>query len=114
MSLKNKKFLTTEQIINLLKMNKDVLEKYKVKRIGLFGSYVIGEQKKKSDIDLVVEFDLSAFGKDFEGLFDVFMDLSSYLEDLLGKKVDILTPASIESIRIKEVAEGIKRSVIYA
>jgi predicted nucleotidyltransferase len=114
MSLKNKKFLTTEQIINLLKTNKDVLEKYKVKRIGLFGSYVKGEQKKKSDIDLVVEFDLPAFGKDFEGLFDVFMDLSSYLEDLLGKKVDILTPASIESIRIKEVAEEIKRSVIYA
>jgi len=114
MSLKNKKFLTTEQIINLLKTNKDVLEKYKVKRIGLFGSYVKGEQKKKSDIDLVVEFDLPAFGKDFEGLFDVFMDLSSYLEDLFGKKVDILTPASIESIRIKEVAEEIKRSVIYA
>jgi hypothetical protein len=114
MSLKNKKFLTTEQIINLLKTNKDVLEKYKVKRIGLFGSYVKGEQKKKSDIDLVVEFDLPAFGKDFEGLFDVFMDLSSYLEDLFGKKVDILTPASIESIKIKEVAEEIKRNVIYA
>ena len=114
MRLKNKKFLTTKQIINLLKTNKDVLEKYKVKRIGLFGSYVRGEQKKKSDIDLVVEFDLSAFGKDFEGLFDVFMVLSSYLEDLLGKKVDNLTPASIESIRVKEVDEGIKRSVIYA
>jgi len=40
MSLKNKKILTTEKIINLLKTNKDVLEKYKVKRIGLFGSYV--------------------------------------------------------------------------
>jgi hypothetical protein len=114
MSLKNKKILTTEEIINLLKTNKDVLEKYKVKRIGLFGSYVRGEQKKKSDIDLVVEFDLPAFGKDFEGLFDIFMDLSFYLEDLLGKKVDILTPISIESIRIKEVAEAIKRSVIYA
>jgi predicted nucleotidyltransferase len=114
MRLKAKKILTTEQIINLLKTNKDALEKYKVKRIGLFGSYVRGEQKKKSDIELVVEFDLSAFGKDFEGLFDVFMDLSSYLEDLLGKKVDILTPASIESMRVKEVAEEIKRSVIYA
>ncbi len=114
MSLKSKKILAVEEIINLLKANKDVLEKYKVKRIGLFGSYVRGEQKKKSDIDLVVEFDLSAFGKDFEGLFDVFMDLSSYLEDLFGKKVDILTPASIESIRVKEVAEEIKRSLIYA
>jgi len=114
MSLKNKKILTNEEIINLLKTNKDVLGKYKVKRIGLFGSYVRREQKKESDIDLVVEFDLSAFGKDFEGLFDVFMDLSSYLEDLFGKKVDILTPVSIESIRVKEVAEDIKRSLIYA
>lgn len=114
MDSKNRKFLTAEEIVDLLKTNKEALEKYKVKKIGLFGSYVRGEQKKKSDIDLVVEFDLSAFGNNFEGLFDVFMDLSSYLEDLFGKKVDILTPVSIESIRIKEVAEEIKKSVIYA
>lgn len=114
MGSKNRKILAAGEIVDLLKTNKEALEKYKVKRIGLFGSYVRGEQKKESDIDLVVEFDLSAFGKDFEGLFDVFMNLSSYLEDLFGRKVDILTPVSIESIRIKEVAEDIKRSLIYA
>ena len=114
MKVKNKKSFKAEEIINLLKGHLDILGKYKVKRIGLFGSYVRGEQKEKSDIDLVVEFDLSAFGQNFEGLFDVFIGLSSYLEELFGKKVDILTPVSIESIRIKEVAEEIKRSVIYA
>ena len=114
MKIKNKKSFKAEEIIDLLKEHRDILRKYKVKRIGLFGSYVRGEQKKRSDVDLVVEFDLSAFGHNFEGLFDVFIDLSSYLEELFGKKVDILTPVSIESIRIKEVAEEIKRSVIYA
>lgn len=114
MGSKNRKVMAADEIVDLLKTNKKALEKYKVKRIGLFGSYVRGEQKKESDIDLVVEFDLSAFGNNFEGLFDVFMDLSSYLEDLFRKKVDILTPVSIESIRIKEVAEDIKRSLIYA
>ena len=89
MSLKPKTNLAAEEIINLLRTNKNVLEKYKIKRIGLFGSYVRGEQKKKSDIDLVVEFDLPAFGKDFEGLFDIFMDLSSYLF-YFGVKWDIV------------------------
>jgi len=34
----------------------ELRQKYKVKRIGVFGSFVRGEQKKKSDIDLLVEF----------------------------------------------------------
>ncbi len=41
------------------------------------------------------------------------MRLSSFLETLFGRKVDILAPISIESIRIKEVAEKIKRDLIY-
>jgi hypothetical protein len=45
--------------------------------------------------------------------FDNFMNLASYLEDLFGRKVEILTPVGIESIRIKEIKEEIKRSVIY-
>lgn len=107
------KGLTKDEIIELLSEKRDVLKKYGVKRIGLFGSCVRNEQKRKSDIDLVVEFDLSLFGKDFKGLFDAFMGLSDYLEDLFKKKVDILTPISIETIRIKEVAEEIKKSIVY-
>ena len=108
-----KGILTKEEILEKLNANKDVLENYGVKRIGLFGSYARGEQKKDSDIDLLVEFDLTIFGKDFKGLFDAFTEMSFYMEKLFARKIDILTPDSISTIRIKEVAEDIERSVIY-
>ena len=60
-----------------------------------------------------MEFDPSHFGKDFKGLLDAYMYLSFFLKKLLGRKVDILTPVSIETIRIKDVAEEIKRSLVY-
>jgi len=109
-----KRDLTGKEILDILREHQDTLKKYKVKNIGLFGSYTKGEQKSKSDIDLLVEFDMTSFDENFRGLFDNFMDLSSYLEKLFGKKVDILTPVSVDTIRIKEVSEEIKRSVIYA
>lgn len=92
---------------------KEIKSKYMVKSIAIFGSYVRGEQNKNSDIDFVIEFDSSAFGKDFTGLYDNFRDLSIYLENLLGKKVDILTPISVTTIRIKEVAESITNNLLY-
>jgi predicted nucleotidyltransferase len=48
---------TLEEIKKILKQHKrELKEKYGVKEIGIFGSYVRGEQKKKSDIDILVEF----------------------------------------------------------
>ncbi|MDO9538371.1 MAG: nucleotidyltransferase family protein [Thermoplasmata archaeon] len=79
--------------------------RFGVKRMGLFGSCARGEQTATSDVDMVVEFETSSF--------DNFMDLTFYLEELFGRKVDILTPAGIKSIRFKEVAENITRSVVY-
>jgi hypothetical protein len=70
-----------------LKKHKDLLKKYKVKRIGLFGSYVRGEQKKRSDIDFLVEFE--------EPNFDNFMDLAFSLEDLFRKKVELITNGNL-------------------
>jgi uncharacterized protein len=99
------KELTDKEIMRILKEHKDILREYEVERIGLFGSYVSGEQGENSDIDFLVEFK--------KPNFDNFMNLASYLEDLFGRKVEILTPVGIESIRIKEIKEKIKRSVIY-
>ena len=104
--MKMKKTLTRRQIFSLLQKNQDTLQKYAVKRIGLFGSYAIGNQTPKSDIDFIVEFE--------KPTFDNFMGLCFYLEKLFRKKVDVLTAEGVESIRIKEVAENIKKSVIYA
>lgn len=98
--------LTGKEILKQLRMNRDVLKKYKVKKIGLFGSFAKGKQKKDSDIDLLVEFT--------EPEFNNFMHLYAYLEDLFGRKVEILTPDGVRSIRIKTIAREIKKSVVYA
>jgi predicted nucleotidyltransferase len=85
--IKNKKELTDKKIMGLLKKHDDILKKYKVKRIGLFGSYVRGEQKKHSDIDFLVEL--------VEPNFDNFMDLAFSLENLFNKKVELITNGNL-------------------
>lgn len=83
--------MTKEEIKRILRNNKEILKKFRVKSIALFGSYVRNEQKEDSDIDFIVEFDLTAFDNNFTGYFDNYMDLSFALEKLFGRKVDLLT-----------------------
>ena len=103
---KQKKALTKEEILDAIRKHRDILLKYKVREIGLFGSFVRGEQDDRSDIDFIADFE--------EPSVDNFMGLSSFLENLFGKKVEILTPAGVDSIRINHVKEEIKRSIVYA
>ena len=77
-------------------------EKYKVKEIGIFGSYVRGEQKKGSDIDILVEF------KEPIGLFK-FMDLEEYLKKLLGIKVDLISRKALKP----RIGERILKEVVF-
>ena len=71
-------------VIEVLRRHeREIKERYGVRRIGVFGSYVRGDQKKESDIDILVEFE--------EPTFDNFMNLSLYLERLFGRKVDLVT-----------------------
>jgi uncharacterized protein len=67
----------------------ELREKFKVKNIGVFGSYVRSEQKGSSDVDVLVEFD------DPIGLFE-FMKLENYLSDLLGVKVDLVSKKALK------------------
>jgi hypothetical protein len=79
-----------------------VLEKkYNVKRLGVFGSYVHDSQTDSSDIDILVEFD-KPIGWEI-------VDLQLYLEEILGKNVDLVT---IRSLR-PELREIILRDVVY-
>jgi len=103
---KQSKALTRDKILDAIRKNRDILLKYKVREIGLFGSFVRGGQEVRSDIDLVVNFE--------EPSIENFMGLSSFLENLLGKKVEILTPAGVDSIRINHIKEEIKKSIVYA
>ncbi|MDO9514008.1 MAG: nucleotidyltransferase domain-containing protein [Elusimicrobiota bacterium] len=101
-----KKNLTQKKVIRELKENREVLKKYTVKKIGLFGSFVQNRQKVSSDIDFVVEFNKPSF--------DNLIGLIDYLEKLFGRKVDVLTSEGVKNIRVKKVAEDIKRNLIYA
>lgn len=62
---------------------------YGVKRLGIFGSFARNEVKETSDIDFLIEFYPEKKN------FDNFMDLAFYLENLLGRKVEIVTPQSL-------------------
>jgi len=66
-----------------------LLKKYKVKSIFIFGSYARGDQNKKSDIDILVEFSEPV------GFFN-FLDLEEYLAGLLGRKVDMVTKKALK------------------
>ena len=106
MKTKQRNSLTRQQILRTLRQNPKLLEYYAVKKIGLFGSYAKGRQNEKSDIDLLVEFTRPTY--------DNFLGLSRELEELFGRKVEILTPEGLESIRIKGIAEGIRKTLAYA
>ena len=60
-----------------------------VKRLGLFGSFVRGEQKNASDIDFIVEFETD------KKTFDNFMTLSFFLEVLFQRRVELVTAESL-------------------
>lgn len=102
------KYLTTEQIFNTLNEHREVLKKYDVKKIGLFGSYAKSEQKENSDIDFLVEFNQGAFGKDFKGYFDCYMDLLFFLENVFKKKVDLLTVEEISPYMRSNILKEVK------
>ena len=74
----------------------------KVKRIGLFGSYVKNEQTAESDIDLVVEFEKG------KKTFDNYMELKFFLEDLLECKVDLVIAEAIKPDLKPYIMEDVK------
>lgn len=77
--------------------------RYGVKRIGIFGSFARSEQTRSSDVDVLVEF------VDGQATFDNFMHLVYFLEDLFGRKVDLLTVTGID----KYIRSRVEREVIW-
>jgi len=84
-----------KEIIN--KHREELEEKYKVKNIAIFGSYVRGEQDNESDIDILVELK--------EPVGFLFIHLADFLEEILGVKVDLITPDAIKPNRRKYIME---------
>ena len=79
-----------EQLAELLRQQMPLLsERYRVKTLKMFGSYVRREQRPDSDLDLLVTFDrLPSLLK--------FIELENYLTDTLGVKVDLVMPDTLK------------------
>ena len=94
---------TFDEIRKTLSENKrELRQKYKVKEIGVFGSYVRGEQKKKSDVDILVEFDDSSTLS-----LLAFIGLENHLSDVLGVKVDLVEKSTLKPRIGKRVLEEV-------
>ncbi|OGS34145.1 MAG: nucleotidyltransferase [Elusimicrobia bacterium RIFOXYC2_FULL_34_12] len=94
-----------------LKETKETLKKYKpilkskygVKEIGIFGSYVRGEANKKSDIDILVNFQKNC------KTYDNYMELGFFLKKLLKNKIDLV----LKNVIRKELKKNILSQTIY-
>jgi predicted nucleotidyltransferase len=98
--------MTRDQIVESLRREQGYLGvEYGVSKIALFGSYAKDEADETSDIDLLIEFKHPIGFR--------FLELVDYLEAVLGSKVDVLTPAGVQNIRISRVAKSISESLVY-
>jgi len=78
----------------------DLFQKYRVKRIAIFGSCARNQQEKHSDVDILVEFN-SPIGIEF-------IDLANYLESLLKVRVDLVSRNGIKPRYFREIKNDLK------
>lgn len=96
---------TVREIKNILAKHKDELrQKYSVKEIGIFGSYIRDEQRETSDVDILIEFSEEARIT----LLD-FIHIENYLTDLLGVKVDLGEKSTLKP----RIGKNILKEVSY-
>ena len=88
---------TFDEIKAILEENKDTIrDKFKVDEIGIFGSYVKGEQTDESDVDILV-----TFREPID--FFIFLHLEEYLTALMNIKVDLVTKKALKPHIGKEI-----------
>ena len=80
-------------------------EKFYVKKIAVFGSILKEDFNSESDIDLYIEFE--------KPIGTMFIQLIDFLETILKRKVDVLTPGGLKTIRILEIKKKIEQSLKY-
>ena len=98
-------------ITNNLSKIQETCKKYKVKELYAFGSVTRNDFRKKSDVDLLVEFDKSQIPID--DFADNFFDFAENLEKVFNRRVDLLTLNSLRNkYFIQEVNET--KQIVYA
>lgn len=80
---------TKENVLSFIHEYQDQIKNLGVRRLGLFGSFVREQQGEESDIDILVEFEQG------RKTFDNFMQIGFLLEELLGRRVELVTPEAL-------------------
>jgi predicted nucleotidyltransferase len=78
-----------KEILTIINEHQKQIRSFGVRRCGVFGSFVRSRQTQESDIDVLVEFEPN------QKTFDNFMRLAQFLEELFGRKVDLITVESL-------------------
>jgi predicted nucleotidyltransferase len=91
--------MVSSEITNIILIR---LKKFDPQKVGIFGSFARGDNKKGSDIDILVEF------KKIPSLL-ALIKLENDLSEILGTKVDIVTTGALKNKRIKK---SIKKDLI--
>lgn len=99
--------MTGNDIVDIIRSNREFLASHGVKRMGLFGSFVRDEQREDSDVDLLVEF------REGQKTYDNFIEVCFFLEDLVGRKVDLLTLESISPFIRPHIEKEVRYEVIH-
>src|SRR5271154_2112270 len=81
----NQAISNKEGLLSLLASHRKNIKEFGVKQLGLFGSFARNEQLAESDIDFLVDFEPEQYK------YRNFINLVYYLEDLLGRKVEVIT-----------------------
>lgn len=94
--------INRQEVLYKLQENRETIQRFGVRRLGLIGSFARGEENADSDLDFVVEFETRSF--------DAYMDLKAFLEELFEMKVDLVLKEAIKS----RLRPAIQADIIYA
>lgn len=93
--------MSKKNVLALLQDHLDEIHSFKIQRLSIFGSVARDQDTPKSDVDILVKFIGSP-------TFDQYMDLKFFLEDLLDRKVDLVTEDALRT----EIKEHIKKDLV--
>lgn len=99
--------MSAAEILKIIHQNKEKLSQLGVRQIGLFGSQSRGDATAASDLDFLVEFVKG------QKNFDNYIELCFLLEDIFGKKIDLLTPESLSPHLKEHILSEVRYEVIH-
>ena len=88
-----------DEVIGLLQSNRETLDRFGVEALALFGSVARDRLRKRSDIDILVRFKRPTWSN--------YIGLKYYLQDLLGRNVDLVTPKALKPATIPTIEKDL-------